>query len=276
MAALTGFIARGAPPSVAATNIAYLDYPQHFPDAAHCSVLIGCEESGIVRDAFLKRGFDAWSCDMKADRNGSNRHIRGDLRDQLGRRRWNLIVVAHPPCTRLCNSGVRWLTEPPTQLNPEHHSPEEIAAYAVMDREDRLGFMWECLRQGARLFSDVWNADAEHVAAENPVMHRHARALIENYEPAAQHVQPWWFGDPRFKSTGWYLRRLPKLVATKRLSPPAKGTEEHKEWSAVHRAPPGPDRAALRSTFFPGMAEACADQWGRHILRLPPAFELAA
>ncbi|MDF2386574.1 hypothetical protein JMG10_34245 [Nostoc ellipsosporum NOK] len=253
MSAVTGFIAAGA---LAASNIAYLDYPNHFPGAAHCPILIGCEESGIVRDAFLKRGFDAWSCDLKPDRRGSNRHIQGDIRDQLNRGRWRMILIAHPPCTRLCNSGVRWLSVPPPGKT--------------------LKQMWAELDEGAALFSDVWNSDAEHIAAENPVMHCHARERIENYEPAAQHVQPWWFGDPQFKSTGWYLRRLPKLVPTKRLTPPAKGTEEHKAWSKVHRAPPGPDRAALRSTFFPGMSEACADQWGRHILALPPAFELAA
>ncbi len=256
------------------SKIYHLDWPDRFPGAADCPVLIGCEESGTVRDAFLARGFDAWSCDRAPDRNGSNRHIRGDLRDQLGKGRWRLIIVAHPPCTRLCNSGVRWLSEPPTKLNPAHYTLDEIGAYELMDRDARLEFMWASLDEGARLFSDVWNADAEHVAAENPVMHRHAKERIENYEPAAQTVQPWWFGDPQFKGTGWYLRKLPNLVPTNKLKPPAKGTDEHKAWSLVHRAPPGPNRARDRSTFFPGMSEACADQWGRHVLGLPPAFEL--
>lgn len=75
-------------------------------------VLIGCEESGVFRRAFLARGFDAWSCDLLPARDGSNRHITGDVRDVLGDG-WDLLVVCHPPCTRLCNSGVRWLHTPP-------------------------------------------------------------------------------------------------------------------------------------------------------------------
>lgn len=226
------------------------------PNASHTPVLIGCEESGTVRDAFLARGFDAWSCDLKPDRHGSNRHIRGDIRDELDRGRWQMIIVAHPPCTRLCNSGVRWLSVPPPGRTREE--------------------MWAELDEGARLFSDVWNADAEHVAIENPVMHRHAKERIRNFVGAAQTAQPWWFGDPEFKGIGWHLRELPKLIPTNRLVPPAVGTDEHKAWSRVHRAPPGPNRARDRATFFPGMAAACADQWGRHVLRLAPAFELAA
>lgn len=75
-------------------------------------VLVACEFSGIVRDAFLERGHDAWSCDLLPSENGSNRHIRGDARKLLNDG-WDMLLVAHPPCTRLCNSGVRWLSEPP-------------------------------------------------------------------------------------------------------------------------------------------------------------------
>ena len=72
-------------------------------------VLVACEFSGTVRDAFLRRGHDAWSCDLLPDERGSNRHIRGDARELLQPDLWDLLIVAHPPCTRLCNSGVRWL-----------------------------------------------------------------------------------------------------------------------------------------------------------------------
>jgi hypothetical protein len=122
--------------------------------------------------------------------------------------------------------------------------------------------MWAELDEGAALFSDVWNADIPCVAVENPVMHKHAKARIENYAPASQTVQPWWFGDPAFKATGLYLRNLPKLTPTKRLTPPKAGTEAHKEWSKVHRASPGPDRWRERSRTFPGFAAAMALQWG--------------
>lgn len=224
-------------------------------------VLIGCEVSGIVRRAFDALGHDVWSCDLKPAVDRSNRHIVGDIRDILNDG-WDLLAVMHPPCTRLTNSGVRWLSEPPTKLSPEHHTKAEIAAYLEMGREERLDFMWESLDKGADLFSACWNAPIERVAIENPVMHKYAKERIVNFEPATQHVQPWWFGDKAFKNTGLYLRNLKPLVATKKLTPPEKGTDEWKEWSRVHRMPPGPDRAAKRSEFFPGLAAAMAWQWG--------------
>lgn len=224
--------------------------------------LIGCEASGIVRRAFERRGFDVWSCDLLPAEDGSNRHIRDDVRNLLGDR-WDLLAVFHPPCTRLCNSGVRWLDEPPARLTAEHYSDEEIAAYDAMDRDARLAFMWEKLDEGAALFSDIWNADIDMIAVENPVMHRHAKERIRNFEPAAQFVQPWWFGEPFFKAIGLHLKNLPKLIATDRLTPPRPGTDEHRRWSRVHRASPGPDRWRERSRFYPGAADAMAIQWGR-------------
>jgi len=93
-------------------------------------------------------------------------------------------------------------------------------------------------------------------------MHRHAKALIANYRRATQTVQPWWFGDPAFKATGLYLEGLLPLVPTNRLTPPARGTDEHKRWSMIQSASPGPDRWKLRSRTFPGIASAMAAQWG--------------
>ena len=213
-----------------------------WPDV-ELKVLVACEFSGTVRDAFLREGHDAWSCDLLPDERGSNRHIRDDVRNVL-EDNWDLLMVAHPPCTRLCNSGVRWLTEPP--------------------KDKTLDQMWAELAAGADLFSTLWNAEIPCVAMENPIMHKHAKDLIVNYEPPAQTVQPWWFGDPAFKSTCLWLRNLPALKKTDVLDPPAKGTEAHKEWSFVHRASPGPDRWRLRSTFFPGIANAMARQWGQY------------
>ena len=80
-------------------------------------VLIGCETSGIVRNAFLAVGCDAWSCDLLPSDDRSNRHITGDIREVM-QGRWDLMAVMHPPCTRLCNSGVRWLTRPPARSQP--------------------------------------------------------------------------------------------------------------------------------------------------------------
>ncbi|MEX5597085.1 hypothetical protein [Pseudophaeobacter sp. C1-32P7] len=204
-------------------------------------VLVGCETSGVVRRAFLDRGHDAWSCDLLPSDDASNRHMQCDIREVLSMG-WDLLTVMHPPCTRLCNSGVRWLSKPPKGRS--------------------LDDMWAELDEGAALFSACWNAPVPRVAVENPVMHRHAKERIHNYQPAAQHVQPWWFGEKAFKATGLYLRGLPPLVPTDKLTPPEKATEEHKKWSAIHRASPGPDRWKLRSKTFPGIAVAMADQWG--------------
>ena len=79
----------------------------------------------------------------------------------------------------------------------------------------------------------------------------------------AQTIQPWHFGEEAFKATCLWLKGLPTLEATNRLTPPEKGTEAHKAWSFIHQATPGADRWKLRSTFFPGIADAMADQWGR-------------
>ena len=208
-------------------------------------VLIGCETSGVVRRAFAALGHDVWSVDLLPSEDMSNRHIIGDVRDYLNEG-WDLLAVMHPPCTRLCNSGVRWLSAPPPGRT--------------------LQSMWDELDEGAALFSACWNAPVPRIAVENPIMHKHAKQLIVNYEPPAQTVQPWWFGEQAFKGTSFYLKNLPPLFATNRLKPPKAGTDEHKAWSAVHRASPGPDRWKLRSRTFQGIADAMADQWGGYAL----------
>ncbi|MBV2183768.1 MAG: hypothetical protein KUL88_04400 [Rhizobium sp.] len=214
---------------------------------ASLKVLVGCETSGRVRNAFLALGHDAWSCDLLPSVDGSNRHIICDVRDLLNDG-WDLLAVMHPPCTRLCNSGVRWLHKAPPGRSLEE--------------------MWSDLDEGAALFSDCWNAPIARVAVENPVMHRHAKERIRNYQPPAQTVQPWWFGEPAFKATSFYLRGLPPLVATNRLSPPRSGTDEHKRWSKVHRASPGLDRWKIRSMTYPGIADAMAMQWGGYAMEV--------
>ena len=214
-------------------------------------VLVGCETSGIVRRAFEAYGHDVWSVDLLPAEDRSNRHIVGDVRDLLGDG-WDLLAVMPPPCTRLCNSGVRWLRNAPPGKSLEQ--------------------MWAELDQGAALFSDCWNAPIPRICVENPVMHRYARERIRDWQKP-QTVQPWWFGDPAFKATGLYLRGLPPLVATNRLTPPAKGTPEHKAWSKVHRASPGPDRWKDRSRTYDGIAAAMAAQWSAAVARELEAAE---
>ena len=193
-------------------------------------VLIACEFSGTVRRAFTARGHDAWSCDLLPAEDGSNRHIVGDARDLLNDG-WDL-AICHPPCTRLCNSGVRWLTKAPPGRT--------------------LADMWAELETGAALFSAFWNAAIPRIAVENPVMHKHAKALIEGYAPPAQSVQPWQYGHGEVKRTCLWLRGLPVLTPTDVV----KGRE-----ARVHRMPPGPNRGKERSRFFSGIADAMADQW---------------
>lgn len=195
-------------------------------------VLVACEFSGVVRSAFAARGHDAWSCDLLPAEDGSNQHFIGDARDHLADG-WDLLMVAHPPCTRLCNSGVRWLSVPPPGKT-----------MAAMQAE---------LREAAALFSDFWNAPIKRIAIENPVMHKHAKALIRNYRPPAQSVQPWQFGHPETKRTCLWLENLEPLEPTNIV----EGRE-----ARVHRMPPGPNRWRERSRFFPGIADAMAEKWG--------------
>ena len=208
-------------------------------------VLIGCETSGTVRRAFAEQGFDTWSCDVLPADDRSNRHIQDDIRRVLGMEAWDMVMVAHPPCTRLCNSGVRWLSVPPEGRT--------------------LDDMWAELEEGCALFSDIWNHDVPFLAVENPVMHKHAKARIRNYEQFAQSVQPWEFAtsedspDNVKKRTCLWLKGLPLLQPTGSVD----GSTARDD---IHKAPPSADRWKLRSKFFPGLAAAMADQWGNALI----------
>lgn len=197
-------------------------------------VLVACEYSGRVREAFRRRGFDAWSCDLLDSEDGSEYHIKGDCLALLGEG-WDLLI-AHPPCTRLANSGVRWLHE---------------------------RNLWDDFEQAVAFYLALRNAPVKHKCLENPVMHRYARERLGDVR--RQVVQPWWFGEPMFKATGYELHNLPNLIPTNRLVPPAAGTEAHKAWSWVHRCPPGPDRWKIRSRTPQGIADVMAAQWGMWI-----------
>lgn len=205
------------------------------------NVLIACEESGTVRDAFLALGHNAISCDLQPTRS-KGPHLQCDVREvlHLG---WDLII-AHPVCKRLANSGVRWLTNAPPKGKTESQ-------------------MWDELEEAAEFYRVLRDAPIPKKGIENPVMHQYA---IERVNPGyRQVVQPWWFGDQTFKATGFELIGLPDLVPTNKLTPPAKGTPEYKAWSWVHYMPPGPNRERERSKFQPGIARAMAEQWGGRV-----------
>lgn len=189
-------------------------------------VLVACEESGIVREAFRKRGHDAWSCDLHPTAL-PGQHYQGDVREVLYDK-WDLLI-AHPVCRYLCNSGVRWLHE----------------------REGRF----ELMRQACEFF--ILFDRATHIpkrAVENPIMHKYARETIGR--AADQYVQPWMFGDPYSKATGLWLHGLARLM------PQYKKTDYERIEQKSYLMPPSAEREKLRSRTYPGIADAFAEQWG--------------
>jgi len=191
-------------------------------------VLIACEFSGIVREAFKAKGHDAWSCDL-LDTEIPGQHIKGDVNSHLisvGDYYYD-IIIAHPPCTYLANSGVRWLKNNNGSINQERYIKMQQAC--------------DFFRQ--------FRYDATRVAIENPIPHKYAKKYIGNY---TQIIQPWQFGHGETKATCLWLRGLPKLVPTNIV----EGRE-----GRVWKEPPGPDRWRNRSRFYTGIAEAMASQW---------------
>lgn len=188
-------------------------------------VLIGCEYSGRVRQAMRDMGINAVSVDLLPCEDDSPHHIQADLSEFL-QMPWRLGIF-HPPCTRLCNSGVRWLHE---------------------------RNLWDDMREAVAFFQACQRANAPRVAVENPVMHKYARDLIG---PASFTVQPWQFGDNAKKRTCFWARGLPALRPTSSLDGSTAVAE-------VHTASPGPDRWKDRSRTYPGIAAAIAEQWGRY------------
>jgi site-specific DNA-cytosine methylase len=191
-------------------------------------VLIACEYSGIVRDAFTERGFDATSCDILPTES-PGKHYQGDIFDILYDG-WDLMV-AHPPCTHLSVSGARWFTE--------GKKPMKL-------REDALDFVRRLM-----------DAPIEHIAIENPVS-----VISSQIRKSDQMIQPYQFGDQEYKRTCLWLKNLPLLVETNNVQ---EETDKlpYKEKHRVHWL--GSNKGKERSKFFPGIAKAMAEQWGDFI-----------
>jgi site-specific DNA-cytosine methylase len=189
-------------------------------------VLVACEYSGRVRNAFRARGHDAWSCDLLPAEDDSEFHIQGDvsvlLDDIWGANDWDLMV-AHPPCTHLSVSG---------------------AAHFEAKRAD--GRQQEAID----FFMALTRAPIPRIAIENPVC-----IMSSVWREPDQIIQPWEFGHGETKATCLWLKGLPPLRPTRIVS----GREPR-----VHRMPPGPDRWKERSRTYEGIAEAMADQWGEY------------
>lgn len=202
-------------------------------------VLVACEYSGRVREAFRSRGHEAWSCDILPSEDGSENHLVADaievirsgppLGDFGGR--WDLII-AHPPCTDLAVSGAR-------------HFSEKIAD----GRQQRaLDFV-----------QAIMDAPCDRIAIENPIS-----VISSKIRKPDQIIQPWMFGHPETKATCLWLKGLPKLVPNE----DAEHVKAHMETlpvaqrNRVHHMPPGPDRWKERSRTYQGIADAMAEQWG--------------
>lgn len=202
-------------------------------------VLVACEFSGTVRDAFKARGHDAWSCDLFDSEQPGN-HFTGDVLNFIDAK-WDLMI-AHPPCTYLCLSGIHW-----------NNRIEGRAAKT----EEALAFVRQLL-----------DAPIKHIALENPV-----GVISTHIRKSDQIIQPWQFGDPFSKQTALWLKGLPLLKPTNVLTPTAFQTNGKPRWSnqtatGQNALGPSADRWKLRSITYQGIADAMAEQWGAHITEL--------
>lgn len=201
-------------------------------------VLVACESSGVVREAFRSKGHDAWSCDLLPAEDGSPHHIEGDalvVAYEAYEGDWDLMI-AHPPCTYLCSSGLHW--------------NKRIEGRAALT-EGALGFV--------RM---LMGAPIPRIAIENPVG-RIGTAI----RPADQYIQPYDFGEDASKRTGLRLKGLPKLVPTQRVAGRMVGGKER--WSnqtdsGQNRLGPSEDRWQQRSKTYAGIARAMAEQWSEN------------
>jgi hypothetical protein len=187
-------------------------------------ILIGCEESGTVRDAFLKRGHDAWSCDLQPTRSPGPHY-----EDAIKRQEWDLIIL-HPPCDALACCGNRWYGE---------GMPRHMERLEALNWTTRLWLL-------ARLTS-------RKVVMENPLSVIFPWILSKDKFSELQYVQPWQFGHGETKKTGLLRYGLPELKPTNVV----EGREQR-----VWKMPPGPNRKRDRSVTYQGIADAMAGQWG--------------
>ena len=193
-------------------------------------VLIACEYSGIVREAFKAKGHDAWSCDLLPTEISGNHH-QGDVFEIINDG-WDLMI-AHPPCTYLSNSGVSWLHKDKSR--------------------------WAKMEGGAMFFKSLWEAKISKKAIENPIMHKYAKEIIGCKQ--TQMVQPWMFGHPESKATCLWLEGLPLLKETNNVKEEMLKLPDSQR-QRLHYLPPSSDRWKERSRTFKGIAQAMAEQSG--------------
>jgi len=196
-------------------------------------VLIACEFSATVRDAFRARGHDAWSCDLLPCEGDPAWHIQSDALAAAHGSQWDLMV-AHPPCTYLASSGLHW----------NKRRPERAA-----QTEEALAFVLA-----------LANVPTPRIAIENPI-----GCLSTRWRKPDWIVQPHQFGHDASKATCLWLKRLPPLRPTEHVPP--RVVDGRRRWanqtdSGQNKLTPSADRWALRSKTYQGIADAMANQWG--------------
>jgi len=213
-------------------------------------VLIACEESQEVCKAFRKLGHEAYSCDILPCSGGHPEwHIQDDIRNVLrhevigcsGLPEWDLII-AHPICTYLTNSGVCWLYNKDKSKN--------------LDR-------WDKMKEGARFFKFFTMLKTPMVAIENPIMHKYAVDIIGRRQD--QLIQPWQFGHGETKATCLWLKGLPKLEPTNIVEGREQRIHNMVDENGKKIAWNNPKIKYLRSKTFKGIAKAMAEQWGKFL-----------
>lgn len=217
------------------------------------NVLIACERSGVVREAFnAYSGVHAVSYDLAPAEDGrTDFHIQGDAIDALRRREWDL-VIAHPTCTFLCNSG-------------------SLRLYRGGKKANGLDVLrWYKMQEAAEFFRKFFTQYGGFLCVENPIMHGHARKIIGLDLVDRQNVQPYYFGDDASKATVLWLRGLPRLTYDPRKIHPGRRVSwkghmvtrwSNQTDSGQNRLPPSPTRAMDRARTYPGLAAAMAAQW---------------
>jgi hypothetical protein len=197
-------------------------------------VLVACEESQVVTIELRLLGHEAYSCDTEPCSGGHPEwHLHGDVRNWLYDD-WDLII-AHPPCTYLTNTGVCWLT----------------------GKKAKPG-RWDQLKEGAEFFKLFLDHPCKKVAIENPIMHKYAIDLIGRKHDCL--VQPYHFGHTERKATCFWLKGLPPLEHTNNVKNEMLKLPKA-EQQRLHYLPPSKDRAKLRSKTYQGIAKAMAYQW---------------
>lgn len=201
-------------------------------------VLIACESSGVSRRAWNAAGFDCWSIDLLEADDAGEKHIVGDALSVLDEG-WDLII-AHPPCTYLCNSGVWMLSDKHIHKDPDR---------------------WQKLDAACEFFRAFWNAPAPRICIENPIPHKYAVERIGGMKPT-QYIQPFEHGHPESKKTGLWLKGLAPLVPSHVVQKPESGHWANQTPSGQNKLGPSEKRWKERSKTYEGIAAAMVKQWG--------------